>query len=98
MGERKAESASARGLHRLKELSLASDAVVGRAWGVALGVSTILEGWARRTAFTVTLCRSGVRSLTNVSEFCKPLHLKQSYYISIHLIHYEYQYIRTRIF
>ena len=58
MGERKAESASARGLHRLKELPLAFVAG-GRAWGVTLGVSSVLEGyledWARRTASTITL-------------------------------------------
>jgi hypothetical protein len=89
MGERKAESASARGLHRLKELSLAS-AAGGMAWGVALGVSSILEGyledWARRTAFTVTLYRSGVRSVPYVSKFCKPLDLKQSDYIYIYTL------------
>jgi hypothetical protein len=81
MGERKAESASARGLHRLKGLPLACVAG-GRAWGVALGISSVLEGyledWARRTAFTVALYRSGVRSVTYVSKFCKPLDLKQS--------------------
>ena len=79
MGERKAESASARGLHRLKGLPLAS-AAGGRAWGVALGVSSVLEGhledWVRRAAFTVTLYRSGLRSVTYVSKFCKPLDLK----------------------
>jgi hypothetical protein len=84
MGERKPESASARGLHRLKELSLAS-ATGGRAWGVALGVSSVLEGYledmARRTAFTVTLYRSGVRSGTYVNKLCKPLDLKQSDYM-----------------
>jgi hypothetical protein len=57
---RKAENASARGLHRLKGLPLAS-APGGRAWGVALGVSSVLEGyledWVRRAAFTVTLYR-----------------------------------------
>jgi hypothetical protein len=84
MGERKAESASARGLHRLKELPLAFVAG-GRAWGVALGVSSVLEGYlkdcARRTAFTITLYRSGVRSITYVSKFCKHLELKQSDYL-----------------
>jgi ABC-type thiamin/hydroxymethylpyrimidine transport system permease subunit len=84
MGERKAESASARGLHGLKELPLAS-VVGGMAWGVARGVSSILEGylegWARRTVFTVTLYRSCVRSVTYVSKFCKPLDLKQSDYL-----------------
>ena len=62
MGEcsasRLVESASARGLHRLKGLPLASVAG-GRAWGAALGVSSVLEGhledWVRRAAFTVTL-------------------------------------------
>jgi hypothetical protein len=82
MGERKAESASARGLHRLKGLPLASAG--GRAWGVALGVSSVVEGyledWVRRAAFTVTLYRSGLRSVTYVSKFCKPLDLKQSDY------------------
>jgi hypothetical protein len=69
------------GLHRLKELPLA---IVdgGMAWGVAIGVSSILEGyledWARRTAFTVTLYRSCVRFVLCVSKFCKPLDLKQS--------------------
>jgi hypothetical protein len=43
MGKRKVESASARGLHWLKGLPLASVAG-GRAWGVALGVSSVLEG------------------------------------------------------
>jgi hypothetical protein len=80
----KAESASARGLHRLKGLPLAS-AVGGRAWGVALGVSSVLEGyledWVRRAPFTVTLYRSGLRSVTYVSKFCKPLDFKQSDYI-----------------
>jgi hypothetical protein len=84
MGERKTESASARGLHRLKEFSLAIVAG-GRAWGVALGVSSVLEGyledWARRTAFKVTLYRSSVRSVTYLSKFCKPLDLKQSPYM-----------------
>ena len=79
MGKRKAESARARGLHRLKGLPLAS-AAGGRAWGVALGVSSVLEGhledWVRRAAFTVTLYRSGLRSVTYVSKFCKPLDLK----------------------
>jgi hypothetical protein len=64
MGERKAETTSARGLHRLKGLPLASVAE-GMALVVALGVSSILEGylerWARRTAFTVTLNRIDVR-------------------------------------
>jgi hypothetical protein len=53
MGERKAESASARGLNRIKWMPLAS-AAGGRAWGVALGVSSVLEGhledWVRRNA------------------------------------------------
>jgi hypothetical protein len=83
MGERKAESASARGSHKLKGLPLAS-VVGGRAWGVALGVSSVLEGyedWVRRAAFTVTLDRSVLRSVTYVSKFCKPLDLKQSDYI-----------------
>jgi hypothetical protein len=75
------KSASARGLQRLKGLPLAIVAG-GRAWGVALGVSSVLEGcledWARRTAFIVTLYRSGVRSVIYVSKFCKPLDLKQS--------------------
>jgi hypothetical protein len=43
MGEHKAESAGARGLHRLKGLPLAS-AAGGMAWGVALEVSSVLEG------------------------------------------------------
>jgi hypothetical protein len=68
----------------LRGLSLAS-AAGGMAWGVALGVSTILEGpledWARRTAFTVTLYRSGERFVTYVSKFCKPLDLKQFDYL-----------------
>jgi hypothetical protein len=85
MGERKAENASARGLHRLKWLPLAS-ATGGRAWGVALGISSVLEGyledWVIRAAFTVTLYRSGLQSVTYVSKFCKPLDLKQSDYIS----------------
>ena len=72
MGERKAESASARGLHRLKGLPLAS-AAGGGAWGVALGVSSVHEGyledWVRRAAFTVTLYRSVLRSVTYVSKF-----------------------------
>jgi hypothetical protein len=75
MGERKAQSATARGLHRLKGLPLAS-AAGGRAWGVALGVSSVLEGWVRRAAFTVTPYRSGLRSVTYVSKFCKPLDFK----------------------
>jgi hypothetical protein len=81
MGERKAESAIARGLHRLKELLLAS-AAGGMAWGVALGVSSVLEGYledmARRTAFTITVYRSRARSVTYVNKFSKPLGLKQS--------------------
>jgi hypothetical protein len=84
MGERKAKSASARGLHRFKELPL-SIVAGGRAWGVALVVSPVLEDyledWARRTACTVTFYRSGVRSVTYVNKFCKPLDLKQSDYI-----------------
>jgi hypothetical protein len=68
----------------LRGLSLAS-ADGGRAWGVELGVSTVLKGpleeWARRTAFTVTIHRSGERSVTYVSKFCKPLDLKQSDYL-----------------
>jgi hypothetical protein len=36
---------------------------------------------ARRTASTVTLYRSGVRFVTYLSKFCKPLDLKQSDYI-----------------
>jgi hypothetical protein len=84
MGESKAKSASARGLHRLKELPLAS-VVGGVAWGVARGVSSVLEGylggWARRIAFIVTLCRSGVRFVIYVSKFCKPQDLKQSDYL-----------------
>jgi hypothetical protein len=84
MGERKAESASAQGLHRLKGLPLAS-VVEGGALGVALGVSSVLdgylEGWARRTAFTITLDRTCVRCVPYVSKFCKPLDLKQSDYL-----------------
>jgi hypothetical protein len=63
----------------LRGLSL-DIAAGGRAWGVALGVSTILEGpledWARRTGFTLTLYRSGACFVTYVSKFCKPLDLK----------------------
>jgi hypothetical protein len=50
MGERKAESASARGLHRLKELPLAI-IIGGMAWGIALGVSSVLEGWGKTHRF-----------------------------------------------
>jgi hypothetical protein len=87
MGERKAESATARGRTGLKGLSLAS-AAGGRAWGIALGVSTILEDpleeWARRTTFTKTLYRSCERFVTYVSKFCKPFDLTLSDYISIY--------------
>jgi hypothetical protein len=91
MGERKAESASARGLHRLKGLPQASAAggVAGAwawawawAWGVALGVSPFLEGhledWVRRAAFTVTLYHLGLRFVTYLSKFCKPIDLKKN--------------------
>jgi hypothetical protein len=64
MGERKEKSASAQGLHRLKGLPLAS-AAWGKAWGVALGVSSVLEGhlkdMVRLAAFTVTLYRSSLQ-------------------------------------
>jgi hypothetical protein len=61
------------GLRGLSQASVAG----GRAWGVALGVPTILEDpledWARRTAFTITLYRLGERYVTYVSKFCKAL-------------------------
>jgi hypothetical protein len=58
----------------------------GKALGVALGVSSVLEGYlegkARRTVFTITLNRPCVRYVTYVSSrFCKPLDLKQSDYL-----------------
>jgi hypothetical protein len=52
MGERKAESANARELHRLKELPLAIVAG-GMASCVALGISSILEGWGKTHRFYI---------------------------------------------
>jgi hypothetical protein len=77
MGERKAESASARGLHWLKGLPLACVAE-GMAWGVTLGVSSVLEGYLEDWARPLL---NGVRSITYVSKFFKPLDLKQSDYL-----------------
>jgi hypothetical protein len=63
MGERNGESASARGLHRLKGLPLAS-AAGGMAWGVALAARCFLSprgsprglGKTRRFYSNVKVC------------------------------------------